>query len=229
MKLPNCLLQLIRFTATCFVCITLFGCQQSEHHIQVQVFLTTQGGSSIKLGAVPICVLDEPTFQKVLGVYNQNTMPGGQRYQIDVNTKAQIADALAKLKAIESKYGSDVNASPQYLGEKLQLVGLVIDWAKERKSNFHTILGNKFEVGRTDADGCLNVTFTKTGFYYVSAKTERLVSNNAKETYLWFVRVNADADRKVQLDNDNLFDIDVDGVLMGIAPPMKVPDYPELH
>jgi hypothetical protein len=191
--------------------LPLLGCRQS-HTVQIQVFITTKSGENMKLGAVPIMMVDETTFQKYVAIYNDLSVKQTQLYW---TTKGRMEKEIAENR-------------PLYAGIKADLIGTVIDWESNRVEMFHDDVLRNATV-RTDPEGCLSFRCDKSGTYYVWAKAERYLLDGTRETYLWLIKINVNSDIRLQLDNYNMFDIDIQGKQMGFNPWPSLPDYPELH
>ncbi len=134
---------------SCFLALVVAGCQEPEKHIQVQVFITTKGGENIKLGAVPIEVMDEATFHKNINDWNDGIQKQ-KRKDLILELKTDTENEIAILNRWEKENGS----GPELTGRKLRTVHDSIKWEQKRKNAFHTWLEiDKYQTARTDPNG----------------------------------------------------------------------------
>jgi hypothetical protein len=215
---------------SCFVvalaCAGIFGCANGtdkQGKIEVQVFITTQGGDNIKLGNVPVVVMDDKTFQ------HWKIELSGLASRTEPRLKTVIETGLTGLRRGQQMQVSTV--SPEYQQLKVMTTEAIASYYVYRSYYFHDLIAEhpeKFSAIYTDADGVASfVVPDKDQNYYIVASAERVIENE-HERYCWIQSVQPTKDGRVLLTNNNLWDMVTQGAAMGFKVLPKLPDYPEL-
>jgi len=170
------------------------GCSKQDWRpVQAEVFITTEGGQTLRLSNVPFSPIPESSLAKIVGIQNS----AQEKY---AGQRADFASAIDKC----IRLGAMANAKE-----------LRDDYARTRDYGFHnSVLDDPW--GRTDADGKLSLySLKKEGVYWV-AKAERVLPNGEKETYLWMQYVKTGSTSPVRFSNHNLWTVDADADKIGL-------------
>lgn len=187
--------------------------------IEVQTYITTKGGDTIKLGNSAVSIMDEKALKEFVELWNN--------WQKNPNTnplqRAGIEKAVNDLRSATFQE----RRTAAYSSLKVATLNLFNDYDDNRLNSFHQQQA-KYAHAYTDADGKAALAVTDTSkTYYVIAYQERLVGGTT-EKYRWIERVNPERSQTVKLSNFNLWSVDDQGLMMGFRPPVKLPEYPEL-
>ena len=185
------LLALSRYAAVlALLCVGLFACGRKEEggKVQVQIFITTKGGESIKLGNVLVYGLSKDYVVEVAEKLNQPVVLA------TCTIKKRVIDAEIQALRV-AKETSGAYAAATYANTKLDALREVRDYYDYRNNYiFQYLLKNggqhiptTFKPQRTDADGRVGLwTSQKYATYYILASTERTVGDEIKR-YYWLV------------------------------------------
>jgi hypothetical protein len=222
----------------CCLCLVLgiqflVSCSQHVRAVQAQVFITTRGGDTIKLSNVPVFVCTEEMGQKLVETYNVwSATTTDKNYSA---LKDVIEKSLATYKALDKQFGTTAYASPDYLADKLDTIRMIKKYENTRELFLHEVLLEESAVREsgkplfTDAEGTVTYGLTEGQTYYIFALAHRQISDEEQETCSWLVQLKVKGDVKINLSNNNLWNMDSQGAQFGFKPPPHLPAYPELQ
>ena len=194
-------------------CIVTAVVAQAEdmRTIEGQVFIRTKGGDNIKLSLVDILLFDGKVLAENLQAKRLVAEPIHDALQPQVKAAKKKWDETKQ--AVDRAASSAARnlareASGKAYHEYLQLSGKA-DYAHSTFFYFNNLPAPS-QGTKTDAEGKFSFK-VPSGSYVLVAASSRTVGIDAggtvvpeKEPYYWMVRVNADADKRVMLANDNL-------------------------
>lgn len=201
------------------VSISFFiACGPSEVDLNGDVFIVTQGGSSIKLGLVEIDAIAEPDMSNFIKSKMEHA-----KIEMD-RLKPVLVNLLSEVKQTHDVYdkvwhAQADNPDNEKINKEFALTYQRFDKKREEYNSFEAQyfgflkgtywlegLPRPIQVTKSDADGKFTLKL-KPGRYGLVATSVRKVINSTEEYYwiLW-MDVNKKSLTKVLLSNDNLLE-----------------------
>ena len=214
------------------VCAGLVGCDTKGkvegRSVQVQVFITTRDGQSIRLGNVPVLFVRDDDFAEKVQAINRLASSNAEGCKVKIQADL---DVIRKAQALPMGTATaGYSQAKQFLRQ---------DYAEYNDLRFllHDMMIRTYsesshpETRRclvyTDADGTASLALpNKHHAYYIMAASERTVGST-REKYCWLELVQP-ATTTLQLSNNNLWDANAQGTSVGFQLPPDLPAYPEL-
>ena len=209
----------VAFFALAFSALRILSFAEDAKTIDGQVFITTQGGETIKLSLVEVILFDEKTITDNMQKKIEAAKPICEYLQ-GLETPFEENLEIAQDVENAAKDDADQNTSPAALARALaeeKIARAHMDTVKARiaydmargladythsSSYYFGKLPTLLQSIKTDADGKFAFQVPP-GRYVLVARATRKVREDV-EFYNWMVRVKVDSDQKIMLANDNL-------------------------
>jgi hypothetical protein len=196
----------------------LLGCTQKPK-VSGQVFISAQGGVSVKLGSVPVLVYRREALQSLLSNYtaecealmrefqdiglrsNEEAQRANKEYQMfrqkGGDTASSTAAKARMVESINTTREVGIQLSARVVGCLSRLELLEDDLFSVKNAVLAT---------STDADGDFKLVLPDKANYSIAARARRLVGEETEE-YWWVENIGSETTQRVLLNNLNTLEL----------------------
>lgn len=192
-----------------FSTILLCGCN-SQKSIDGQVFVSTKGGESIKLGSVAVSVVKEKDFTPLFIKFTNSVSLFLSENKSEIENYIKVIQYMKELKTDEmSDYELRQfrNWSSSTTVKRAENMAKKID--EFNTANIDSICSCPIEYSiTTDAEGKFHLSFKGRGGYFLVAHAERRTFDKT-ESYYWIVKIQNTSNQTILLNNSSMVELEL--------------------
>lgn len=179
--------------------LLLCGCSKQ---IDGQIFVSTQGGNSYKLGSVQVSVVTANDLKPVLKQYINDAFVLKNE---SVNEVRKITDMISSsIIPLDSIRERNIK---QYV--QTSVVELALKQVSFDETNIAKIYNLSPVVSTsTDSEGKFSVVVNTTSDCYLLAKTVRAISLEKSERYYWIIKLSNNTKQNIMLNSLNMIELE---------------------